>query len=354
MRTANTLTLLLLLIYAGLGCAAEVASDGTPPQPEPLARAANASCVAGPAAAVPVTLSQLGCMNAANPSQPGPALVPYDVVAPLFTDDAEKSRWLALPDGTAMSVAPDGKLVLPPGAVLLKTFARAGKLLETRVWLNHPDAGFRPYTYRWNDQGTDAVLASEAGEQLVSASGRHWDVPSRGQCTQCHGSSGNPVLGLTLLQLDRDGQLERWEASGLITAGARATAPTAVPPARLVDPHDSAQPLEARARSYLHANCSTCHNQADGYCTGDFRIGTPSGEMGVCNVAPKQLDPSWGWLAGTQLIAPGDPEKSALWLRLSAPGGSVLAMPPVGRHEVDAAGVELIAAWISSLSACPR
>ena len=76
--------------------------------------------------------------------------------------------------------------------------------------------------------------------------------------------------------------------------------------------------------------------------------------MGVCDVAAKHTDPSWGWPEGTKLVAPGDPEHSALWLRLSAPGGTPMAMPPLGRHEVHQEGVELIAAWITAMRGCEK
>ncbi|HET6338386.1 MAG TPA: hypothetical protein VFG30_34420, partial [Polyangiales bacterium] len=83
-------------------------------------------------------------------------------------------------------------------------------------------------------------------------------------------------------------------------------------------------------------------------------ITAPDKAMGLCNVASRQIDPLWGWHEDTRLIAPGDPQRSALWLRLSAPGGASMAMPPLGRHEVDQAGVELIAAWISAMPGCPN
>jgi hypothetical protein len=76
--------------------------------------------------------------------------------------------------------------------------------------------------------------------------------------------------------------------------------------------------------------------------------------MGVCDKTPKSLDPSWGWPDDTKLVAPGAPERSALWLRLSAPGGAAIAMPPLGRHEVHQQGVELIAAWISAMRGCEK
>jgi uncharacterized repeat protein (TIGR03806 family) len=287
--------------------------------------------------------------------------VPYDVNAPLWSDDAEKQRWFAIPDGEHIRIDDRGQVVLPKGSVMLKTFSRAGLRLETRAWMNHPDAGWRGYSYRWAADGSDAVLAAEAGE-LVSTGNQAepWTIPGRGQCSQCHQAIESPSLGLQLAQLDRDfaypstgrnaNQLTTLAAVGLLAPG------TQLGPvqAQLVDYRDASQALESRARSYLHANCSSCHAGAAGYCTGDLRISASRAQMGVCDVAPRVIDPSWGWLAGTSLLVPGDPERSALWLRLSAPGNTAMAMPPLGRHQVHEQGVELIAAWISALPSCEK
>lgn len=139
---------------------------------------------------------------------------------------------------------------------------------------------------------------------------------------------------------------------GLLAPATKLPEPNAGP--KLVDYRDPSLPVESRARAYLHANCSSCHNAAEGYCTGDFRIRATTAQMGVCDRTPSQLDPSWGWPEDTKLVAHGDPERSALWLRLSAPGGAPMAMPPLGRHEVDPEGVELIAAWITAMRGCEK
>jgi uncharacterized repeat protein (TIGR03806 family) len=372
MRTTSFTLLVAFLLRALLGCAAPAADardTGDTPAVNVLVgnagaglseRPHNATCVAASAAQVAPALSQLGCFDASM--QAGAGMVAYDVNAPLWSDDADKQRFLAIPDGAVISVDADGRFVMPTGAVLLKTFVRDGQRLETRVWMNHPDAGWRGYAYRWDASGSDALLADEAGEQMPIGDGAaQWSIPSRGQCSQCHPNSSNPSLGLELAQLDRDftypstgrrgNQLATLAAVGLLALPAPAPA-VASAPQKLVDYRDPGQPLDARARSYLHANCSSCHNAADGYCSGDLRITTPFARMGVCDVTAKHTDAAWGWSEGTKLIAPGDPERSALWLRLSAPGGAPMAMPPLGRHEVHGDGVELIAAWIGAMRGC--
>jgi uncharacterized repeat protein (TIGR03806 family) len=354
-----------LLLSAQIGCAA--ASNAEPIDLSSASvfglseRPSNPRCVAGSSADVPHQLSQLGCFDVADIERPGPGLVPYDVIAPLWSDDAEKQRWFAIPDGEHIQIDDAGHFVLPSASVVLKTFSRAGRRLETRVWMNHTDAGWRGYSYRWAVDGSDASLAAEAGEQIASGTGvEQWTIPGRRQCNQCHLQGPNQMLGLQVTQLDRDfmyestgrsaNQLATLAAVGLLGPETKHD----VAHALLVDYRDHTQALEARARSYLHANCSSCHASAEGYCSGDLRIETSGPHMGVCDVAPKAIDPSWGWLAGTKLMAPGDPERSALWLRLSAPADAAMAMPPLGRHQVYEQGVELIGAWISAQRGCEK
>jgi uncharacterized repeat protein (TIGR03806 family) len=325
------------------------------------ARPENHGCVAGLVAALAATLSDLDCFDADDPTLPGPALVPYDVTAPLWTDHAHKQRWLAIPDGTAITVDPEGHFVMPEGSVLLKNFVRDGQRLETRVWMNHTDAGWVGHSYRWNADGGDAVLAATAGEDIALGGGLEpWEIPSRSECVQCHEPGPAQNLGLQLTQLDREftypttgrtaNQLDTFVALGLLKLE-DAMRPTDASP-KLVDYRDDSQSLDDRARSYLHANCSSCHKRTDGYCTGDFRIGASGAAVGVCDVPAVHVDASWGWPNDIKIVAPGNPEQSALWLRLSAPPGTEMAMPPLGRHEVDQQGVELIAAWITSMNGC--
>ena len=95
----------------------------------------------------------------------------------------------------------------------------------------------------------------------------------------CHSRAANFVLGLSTAQMNKEhdygGTVEHQfrvlERLGLLKEpknrksddpSATAVDPSKFP--RLENPYDQAAPLEARARSYLHANCSICHMQAGG------------------------------------------------------------------------------------------
>jgi hypothetical protein len=116
---------------------------------------------------------------------------------------------------------------------------------------------------------------------------------------------------------------------------------------KLPDPYDAQEPLEARVKSYLHANCSICHVEAGG---GNAQIQleftTELSKMGLVDVTP--LHHKFG-LENPKLIAPGHPERSVLLHRLSHRGPNTGQMPQLATNVVDQAAVKLIEEWIRSL-----
>src|SRR5690606_35703894 len=72
---------------------------------------------------------------------PGPELIPFELNSPLWTDAADKQRFMVLPPGTSITIGAEGELVFPLGTILLKEFGSqrfdgAGwqsRRVETRV-----------------------------------------------------------------------------------------------------------------------------------------------------------------------------------------------------------------------------
>jgi putative heme-binding domain-containing protein len=114
---------------------------------------------------------------------------------------------------------------------------------------------------------------------------------------------------------------------------------------RLVNPYDDSQELEARARSYLHVNCASCHVAAGG---GNSRIQLnlelKREDMQLVGVYPQHQ--TFG-LSAALLVAPADPQKSILYHRISRRGSG--QMPPRGTHVVDRVAVQLMHDWIAQL-----
>jgi hypothetical protein len=116
---------------------------------------------------------------------------------------------------------------------------------------------------------------------------------------------------------------------------------------RLVDPYDKKQDLAARARSWLHANCSSCHVEAGGgNAQMELEFVTELAKMRVVDVAPvhQTFD-----LPNAKLVAPGAPDRSVLIHRIGKRGPNTGQMPPIATYRVDEAGLELMREWVKSL-----
>jgi glucose/arabinose dehydrogenase/mono/diheme cytochrome c family protein len=114
---------------------------------------------------------------------------------------------------------------------------------------------------------------------------------------------------------------------------------------RLVDPYDPRQDLEARARSYLHANCAQCHVEAGGgNALMELEFTQPRAKMRTIGAKPQHHTFD---VPGAKLIDPGHPERSVLYLRVGRRGQG--QMPPLATSEIDRAAVKLLRDWIKQM-----
>jgi uncharacterized repeat protein (TIGR03806 family) len=296
----------------------------------------------------PATLSATGCVDPDRPWEVLPALIPFEPSSPLWSDDLDKRRWLALPDDARLRADPEGDLQAPIGTVLLKEFADGPRRLETRLFVKHDGDTWGGYTYLWRDDQSDADLLS-TGTSLPLA-GSTWDVPSRPQCLECHNTASGRSLGLELAQLDHDLEypLTGRTANQLLTLVAiGALAPPETTPEPL-PPLDGAWVADVRVRAYLHTNCSPCHRPGGGIPAElDLRASTPLRQTNLC-AAPTLGDLG---VQGARVVAPGHPERSILSLRMHTRDEH--QMPPLGTNVVDEVAVDVVDAWIRELEACP-
>jgi uncharacterized repeat protein (TIGR03806 family) len=308
-----------------------------------------------PPSMFPDKLSKTGCVDAASPQKPASGLIPYEPHSPLWSDGADKERWLALPDGATITVQDDGDFDLPIGSVLVKSFRVNGALLETRLLVRHDDGGWAGYTYEWDDAQTDATLLPSSKVRDLGG-GKSWYYPSRADCLACHSGAAGRTLGLEIGQLNADllypetnrlsNQLATLDHIGLFAQPL--SAPVSMLPA-YPRPTSDEGTVETRARAYLHANCSFCHRpNSVGGGPMDLRFSIPLGDAKACG-----LDPSNGDLGVpfAKILAPGNPAVSMLSLRPKTLGAG--RMPPLASQVIDAEGTAAIDAWISSLSSCP-
>lgn len=336
-----------------------------------------------PEETLPAQLADTGCFG--DDGEPGSGLIPYDLNAPLWSDGSTKKRWIALPNGESVNVEENGDFDFPAGTVLAKEFSVEGVRVETRLFLRHPDGVWAGYSYAWIDADGEPVadarlLPDEVITRPVPGTDRSWTYPSRGQCTQCHTRAAGGSLGLEVGQLNRsfsypDGgtanQLHTLASIGVLDGDLESFVGRAFPRY-----DDETKPIGARAWSYLHANCSSCHQPgAPGFggrsSVPDLRYdlfaarsdGGPLAER-LCGQVAGAGDLGLG--EGALLVEPGAPGNwveldeagSVLYLRMSARPGvegaqGAAAMPPIGSALVDEdEGLPLVRAWIEQL-ACP-
>lgn len=302
-----------------------------------------------PTGGPPARLADTGCFQGATP-EPIAAAVPFTVNAELWSDGASKRRWMVLPDNTTISVGADGDWQFPIGSVLIKEFAIGMRLLETRLLVRHDDGDWAGYTYVWNAAQTEATLASAAQDLDPGDGGALWAVPSRGECLSCHTTGKGRALGPETRQLNRAfdypsgrraNQLATLAHLGLLDAAfADPRAHGAFP-----QPGNDTVAVEARARAYLHANCSHCHPGPG--AKPDFRFDTSFADMTICGEGPTSPVPG-----GTQLFVPGDASTSILNLRMKDLGAA--RMPRLASRRLDDAGISLMDAWVNATASCPR
>lgn len=325
-----------------------------------------ALCLAGPAAAEvndaaiaakrpPKLLSEFGFFTDMATQQADPALAAYEVSSPLFTDYADKARWIYSP--TPAPYQTDEVLQFPVGAALIKTFHYGGQKVETRVLLHKSD-GWAAYPYVWNADGTEADL--KIAGKTIPLDTKHgpvtYRVPNMNQCKACHVDANKRFqpIGPKVRNLNLGDQLAR-----LISANALEPAPNSAPTSApdgapdgapaVPDYRDANLPLETRARAYLDANCAHCHAPGLPADTSGLYLNWDEDRPVHLGINKKPVAAGRGSGGLLVDIAPGQPDQSILMYRiLSTDPGEM--MPEIGRSVVDKDGVQLIRDWIASLN----
>jgi hypothetical protein len=264
---------------------------------------------------------------------------------PLWSDGADKQRWLQLPPGTAIDARDPDAWVFPVGTRLWKQFSHGGRPIETRLIERRAD-GWHYATYVWRADGSDADLAPPRGIGALpvpAAPGGRYAVPGHDDCVACHGGATVPVLGLSALQLS-PAQLRELVERGLVRGL----------PRRLLDepPRIAARSdLERAALGYLHGNCAHCHHPNPGRVPVGLtllqRAADP--ERSAADALRSMLDAPSRYQPrddpSARAVAPGDARSSLLLQRMRARDGRA-QMPPLGTDRPDAAALELLTRWI--------
>ena len=351
----------LLVVASALGCGSE---PNKPPAPLP------------PPTTIPYeTLSEYGLFTGKlSDFIPEAGVIPYDVVSPLWSDGALKKRFIVLPEGQKVTFGAEETWSFPNDTIIVKHFAfprdkrdPTGALqhVETRLLIrdtSEPE-GFTAHTYVWNDEQTDAVrkvagkhITLDYFDEAGAAVSQEYIIPNTNQCGNCHERDDvYESLGLVTQQVNFDinddgaiqNQLARLEDAGLFDAPLPnlTTLPALSRPSGL----DS---LDARARSYLHANCSHCHRPGGGGGSSGLVLlkwETNPTKNGVCK-GTVAAGSGTGSLDFD--VVPGKPEESIMIYRMSSTDPEI-KMPEIPNLLPDKEGISLISEWIASLQLPP-
>jgi len=254
-------------------------------------------------------------------------VVAFAPAYPLWADDAKKIRHVRVPVGTSISYNSETKdFDIPLNTRFYKTFLKkvidikgnvAYRKIETRLIVSRPDVKKADGTtetlalygtYKWQNDDesvatlqeaklndgslfadeltaydTDEVNAAKVraadpthatAELVKQGLRRHYAIPGKARCDQCHEGSPSAsfILGFTPLQIARRplgeggtieaaGEDELTQLQRLIDYGVITGMPASTP--KLEESQGSRKPrnkYELEAQGYLLGNCSHCHN----------------------------------------------------------------------------------------------
>jgi hypothetical protein len=275
----------------------------------------------------------------------------------LWSDGADKQRWIHLPEGTRIDSSDPDEWRFPVGTRLFKEFSWNGKRVETRVFWKTGATLWLKAAYHWNEDETAATRFA-GGE--VDVDGDSYYIPSAKECDQCHKGRADRALGFELISLALPG------ASGMTLAQLiDEDLLTDAPAQTELAIGDDGSGHAAPALAWLHVNCGvSCHNgnpAAEGYAS-DLRLRLPaegldgrsSAEFDAITTTVGVATQTPRWL-GRTLITPGSPEDSWLYVLASTRDASKPKdqMPPIASRRIDEDGLMQLATWIRGLPATP-
>jgi len=315
------------------------------------------------AGALPPLLSQTGAFKDTRNLVPSPALIPYDIIVPFWSDGAQKSRWISVPNEQKIKFAPMGEWAFPKGTVFVKTFElptdethpKVKRRLETRLLVCNSAGDVYGAVYKWRADNSDAdLLSTNLTEPIpirttAGVRTQDWYYPSRQDCLVCHSANAHYILGVKTRQLNRDfaflsgsdNQLRAWNHIGLLDTNLDERVLKSFP--KLAAATDTTRSLEDRARSYLDANCAQCHRPNGTVAYFDARYEMPLAKQNLIG-GPVLIDER---IDNPRIIAPNDIWRSILFMRANTV--EAFKMPPLARNIIDERGMYLLRQWIESL-----
>ncbi len=298
---------------------------------------------------MPRLLSDYGFFDDLGGQVPVPHVYPYRLNTPLYSDGADKLRFVYRAAGTEFRADGEGLIDMPVGAALIKTFAfgedAKRRLIETRVLLHRPD-GWLALPYLWNEEQTDARLAIAGARLDLTTPGGEaisYRVPNKNQCKECHGLDGAVVpIGPKARNLSHD-----WLGE-MVATGNLDTIPVGADQLPVWESRQDAD-LAAAARGYLDVNCAHCHRPGATASNSGLDLRWEQQSPEAIGIGKRPVAAGRG--AGGHLfdIVPGSPDSSIMTYRMGSPEPGV-AMPELGKATVDEEGLDIVRRWIEEMA----
>ncbi|HEY3860770.1 MAG TPA: chitobiase/beta-hexosaminidase C-terminal domain-containing protein [Verrucomicrobiae bacterium] len=326
---------------------------------------------------LPLLLSGTGVFASTPAMAPAATLIPYVPNTPLWSDGAQKVRYMSIPNTGApyspagqIAFSPTGTWSFPAGTIFVKTFELLTNQsdpaslhrLETRLLVRDTNGAVYGVTYKWRADNSDAdLLSSNLTEAIpVQTPGgvitQAWYYPSPSDCLQCHTPAANYVLGLNTRQLNNtqvysngvtDNELRAMNRAGLFYPAFDESQLAGFEQLSAVT--NASASLVQRARSYLDANCAQCHQPGGTGPTFDARYDTPLASQNIIGVPAVKGNLGYD---NVDIVTPGDVWRSSLYDRMNIVSPNI-QMPPLARNLIDTNAVQLMAQWINSLGGPP-
>jgi uncharacterized repeat protein (TIGR03806 family) len=299
---------------------------------------------------------------------PVDGVIPYRLNTPLFSDYAEKLRFLKIPTGLTVAYNDKDVLDFPVGTTIIKTFyypndfrdvSKGRRLMETRL-LVHEEKGWKALEYVWNDEQTDAVLEVAGDSKEVTytyldgkVKKQQYSIPNLNQCKGCHNREEVMTpIGPSVRQLNGDlnyGEVSENQLVHLKSIGILTGMPELKDcPKIAVWNKPETGNLEDRARAWLDINCAHCHNPKGPAMTSGLNLSVHETNPTAMGFDKSPVAAGRG--SGNRLydIVKGKPEESILVYRIESTDSGIM-MPEVGRKVTHKEGLELVSNWIKSL-----
>ena len=289
---------------------------------------------------------------------PSEEVIPYELITALFSDYADKDRFVYIPKGKMADFNDDNVFDFPIGAALIKTFSYAQEdgsklLLETRLLLNK-ETGWDALTYVWNADDKDAYLALggktiDVYDAITPSSSSYirYRVPNKNQCKECHlkndlvqpiGPKPRNLNKIIMSHGNQVNQLKDWALNGLIPENNYSNN-------SIVNAFNSSNDIDDRARAYLDINCGHCHTPDGSASSSGLYLSIDDNDIGIYK---KPVAAGRGSGGVSYSIVPGKPEESILLFRMLSNEPDIM-MPESGRSLMHDEAISLIQKWISEM-----